>query len=114
MLLMYERLRGADSFWAPYINILPTTYDHTLTYTESELTQLQDPFLHYITEGLNAEIKRDQEKILGNLRSYAIPNFDNYTTDLFRWAWYTVGSRCFQFAGVSSHTLGKTIYCFAG
>ena len=43
LVLIYERLQGSSSSWAPYVNILPTDADFsTLMYwNEDELKELQ-------------------------------------------------------------------------
>jgi hypothetical protein len=46
--MMQERIKGASSQWAPYLNILPSKYDLAITYTVPELDALQPSYLHGI------------------------------------------------------------------
>ncbi|KAJ8112560.1 hypothetical protein OPT61_g5096 [Boeremia exigua] len=45
LILLYEHLQGAASRWKPYLDVLPTTFDTPMFWTEAELKELKGTVL---------------------------------------------------------------------
>lgn len=41
LVMIYEHLRGQDSLWKPYFDVLPETFNTPMFWTEEELSELQ-------------------------------------------------------------------------
>ncbi|KAI5055199.1 hypothetical protein GOP47_0030344 [Adiantum capillus-veneris] len=50
LFLMVEHIRGSSSLWAPYLDVLPTSFGTPLWFTEEELQELQGTALHNATK----------------------------------------------------------------
>lgn len=48
--LMVERIRESSSFWAPYLDVLPTSFGTPLWFTEKELQELKGTALYNATK----------------------------------------------------------------
>mmetsp|Transcript_20061 Transcript_20061/g.46319 ORF Transcript_20061/g.46319 Transcript_20061/m.46319 type:complete len:480 (-) Transcript_20061:337-1776(-) len=61
LLLVYERARGDDSFWAPYINILPTAEEvgQSFTWNDDELALLQGSEVVSTTRSFQAKLQAE-------------------------------------------------------
>ena len=42
--LLWEKAKGSEGFWAPYLDILPRHHDIVLGWSDDELDELQDPY----------------------------------------------------------------------
>ena len=97
--LLQEKHRP-DSFWMPYIDILPQSCrSFPIFFDEEELSWLEgSPFLKQIQEK-KKDIKEDYESILR-----VAPEFGKYSIDEFSWARMNVSSRIFgiQIDGVKT------------
>ncbi|KAG5188740.1 putative ribulose-1,5-bisphosphate carboxylase/oxygenase small subunit N-methyltransferase I [Tribonema minus] len=105
LLLMGERAKGKDSFWAPYINVLPTLDEvaPTWSWPEEELSLLEGSPVIRSTESmarkLEAEYAALQQGIL--TKHAALFAADAYTFDAFRWAFAMLFSRAIRLASLS-------------
>ena len=54
LLLMHEKLKGADSLWKPYFDILPTKADvyPSFVWTEDELNMLKGSPTYFASKSL--------------------------------------------------------------
>lgn len=50
LFLLVERVRGELSFWAPYLDMLPTSFGTPLWFTEQELEELKGTALYHATK----------------------------------------------------------------
>ncbi|CAM6096871.1 unnamed protein product [Calypogeia fissa] len=65
--LLVENLRGDDSFWAPYLKMLPSKFGMTLCFTEEELLELKGTSLYKATQIQQDGLRRhfyEQVKVL--------------------------------------------------
>eukprot|EP00897_Mesotaenium_endlicherianum_P004547 jgi/Mesen1/411/ME000100S10641 len=58
LFLLVERARGPDSFWAPYMALLPARVGTPLAYSESQLQALRGTALHAGTLGKKKALAR--------------------------------------------------------
>ncbi|CAK0754341.1 hypothetical protein CVIRNUC_002290 [Coccomyxa viridis] len=63
LFLLVEKLRGEDSMWSPWLNLLPASFDTPLHFTESQLQELQGTTLHAATRVLNGNLERMWTKL---------------------------------------------------
>jgi hypothetical protein len=100
--LVYERLKGADSWLAPYFEALCEP-EILSDWSDRELEELQDPFLVY-----NVRSSQAQQVLIWMARDWAelkeayeaFPQFfSGVTWDLFYWAFKAFKTRCFEWAG---------------
>ena len=88
--LLRERLKP-DSFWRPYLDILPSDYDSMpIFFSEDDLSQLEgSPFLTQVRDKIS-DLKKDYEAIVS-----VAPEFAEHTFKEFCWARMTAASRIF-------------------
>ncbi|PGG99969.1 hypothetical protein AJ80_09255 [Polytolypa hystricis UAMH7299] len=96
--LMHERIRGEESFWAPYIRSLPEMEQLTTTqyYEGEDLEWLRGTNLFNARE-MRLELwqlKYDQG--VRALKGLGVPAADSYSWDLFLWAATICTSRAFS------------------
>ena len=95
LILMYERMKGTESFWFPYFEVIGET-ETILDWTEEEKTQLQDPFIVYES---NLWTQRYQKKFsqISEILSeypYIFPPLRDLK-ELFTWALRVFNTRAF-------------------
>lgn len=94
--ILYEKERGKSSFWHPYINTLPRSFNTPAYFSKEELNALSSS-LH---EACAVQIKtvresyEDLKGLLESCTSVLVKTFlDLLTFDDFRWAWFVVNTR---------------------
>lgn len=99
LVLIYEYLRGESSFWKPYIDLLPSSFETPIFWSDSELSQLQASALpSKIGKDVAEKLFRDQ--IIPAIRSE--PN-------IFRSSGDYSDEELVQLA----HQMGSTIMAYA-
>jgi hypothetical protein len=110
--LVVEQLRGDESFWKPYIDVLPRTYSLLCTIAPQSLSLIEiatpsttDTTRHRILDALTPHVYRCQSAVDSSYTRIArlLPALppsptasllsDNMTRDLWLWAYCTVSSR---------------------
>lgn len=111
LLLMHEKARGSDSFWAPYIELLPTTEDvgQTWTWEEDDLKLLTGSSVLDATASLKAKLEREYATLVEDI---LIPNnFDTsdeaggFSWTAFEWAMSMLFSRAIDLREVGTLAL---------
>ena len=101
--LIYEKYRGEKSFWFPYIQTLPTTFNTPAYFTEHELKFVpkscrQECELQVVTLRENYT---ELSKILEEFGEKVDADFpEAFTFEEFRWAWFAVNTRSVYLASV--------------
>jgi len=93
LFLTLERLKGDESFWKPYLDILPARYDTTARWTEAELELFRDPYIKAKSLERLREIEKDYLALMQALEGTGYDEELNF--DVFEWAWNTAATRCF-------------------
>ena len=95
LLLMHERSLGARSFWAPYVNILPTAEDvgQTWLWEEEDLAQLEGSGILDATDSLRAKIEREHAALLTDVITPNALDEDAFSFEAFQWAMSMLLSR---------------------
>lgn len=94
---MNEKLKGNQSLWTPYLNILPSSFDTLSMWTEPELVELQDR--HLVNEIIKTQMwtRAHLGELVTALREGGIDNADSFDDlTLYNWACSVVSTRCFQ------------------
>ncbi|XP_047959994.1 ribulose-1,5 bisphosphate carboxylase/oxygenase large subunit N-methyltransferase, chloroplastic [Salvia hispanica] len=97
LLLLRERLKGADSNWKYYLDVLPQGTDSTIYWSEEELLEIQGTQLLSTTLSVKEYVKNEflnveKEIILPNKQLFPLP----ITLDDFFWAFGMLRSRAFS------------------
>ena len=95
MLLMHERYLGSKSFWAAYIQLLPTTEDvgQTWTWGEDDLRLLNGSGILDSTASLRAKVQREYEMIMTDIVKPNGLDPGPYTFEAFEWSMSMLFSR---------------------
>ena len=97
---MVEAGKGKDSFWAPYIKLLPRTFDILPLWSPEELEELQEDS-DVIKEVLDHQQKTKlffHEKFLPLLNQYQLDG-SKLTFETYVWAAAAAATRCFYING---------------
>ena len=105
LFLIYEKQKGKKSFWYPYFQILPDEYDTTANWTQTELEYLEDEILSIQSKSRASFISADYQKLKDSIILYQIHDFISFDLDMYRWAWFTVGTRSFNVDNYSDFVL---------
>jgi len=100
--MLYEYLQGESSRWKPYIDILPTTFDTPIFWTEDELKELDDTIL--TTEKIG---KQESDEML---RSRILPVILQHPTVFFPEGAHQLEEDELL---VLAHRMGSTIMAYA-
>ncbi len=94
--IMYEILKGSDSFYEPFIAILPEP-GSIVQWTEEELRALQDDSIAYRAHNRRKMLRTTYQKSIVALceRFPDVFNVEQYTHDLFLFAWFCIQARAF-------------------
>lgn len=94
--LFYEKGKGENSFWAPFIAALPQECDSVLVWSEGELAELQDEILAVEVWNRRAELETHWKQFSEALLTYPhlFPQ-ELLSLEQFTWAHWIVNSRSF-------------------
>merc|ERR1712159_185380 len=94
LFLIHEK-NNADSFWKPWLDILPETVPSTLSFDEKEMAELEGSMMQSVTARRQAAIAQEHELVLRTLQVNYTALFPNetYTLEAYRWATTIVSSR---------------------
>jgi hypothetical protein len=100
--LVYERLKGAESWLAPYFEALCEP-EILSDWSDKELEELQDHFLAYNVRSTQAQqvliwVAKDWVELKEAYKAFP-QFFAGVTWDLFYWAYKAFKTRCFEWAG---------------
>ncbi|CAH0475893.1 unnamed protein product [Peronospora belbahrii] len=111
MHLMHERNKGIESFFAPYIASLPTTFDLPVFWSDVELNELKGTNVLLLTQLMKNRLERDFE----NIHKPVIEDFPDIfasrpmlTLEDYTWAMSVIWSRAF---GVSKGEKYLRVLC---
>ena len=95
MLLISERAKGASSFWAPYINILPTVEEvgQTWTWNEDDLAMLKGSSVTDSSDSLRRKLQRDLEQLTAETITPNGLDPAVFTWEAWEWAFSMLFSR---------------------
>jgi hypothetical protein len=96
--MIYEYLQGENSQWKPYFDVLPTSFDTPMFWSENELEQLQASHMRHKIGKANAE-NMFQKTLLPLIRSHS---------NIFN-----VGSKTDAELIEIAHRMGSTIMAYA-
>mmetsp|Transcript_9974 Transcript_9974/g.24887 ORF Transcript_9974/g.24887 Transcript_9974/m.24887 type:complete len:510 (+) Transcript_9974:67-1596(+) len=101
--VMQERLLGASSKWAPYLDVLPSSYDLAITYSVRELNALRPSFLYGKAVDRMLNLIRqfcylwEEFELMEKTKDTTVVDppvsVENFTYENFEWAMCTVLSR---------------------
>ncbi|XP_013400368.1 SET domain-containing protein 4 isoform X2 [Lingula anatina] len=93
--LINEQLKGVDSFWHPYIQVLPTDFTTPVYYSQEELQWLPTRARQAAMEQIQTvtrqylELKEFMSNIIKSHQKLA----ETFSYEHFRWAWCVVNTR---------------------
>jgi histone-lysine N-methyltransferase SETD3 len=88
--LLEEKQRG-DSFWKPYIDILPESFSNVpLFFPDHERALLKGTFVSELLEYQGRTLLTEHAQLCER-----VPGFNRFSSDAFLWARLAVSSRCF-------------------
>jgi len=93
---MTEKLKGRNSKWAPFIDILPATYDKVVLWSDEELDELQDQVKKQDMIHGRAEQVGTHQSFLNLMKENDIHIKGMDDLKLYQWAQAATGTRCFQ------------------
>ncbi|KAK3348581.1 hypothetical protein B0T25DRAFT_225720 [Lasiosphaeria hispida] len=99
--LINEYLKGADSFWAPYIATLPqpehiSSWMLPAFWPEDDLDFLEGTNAYVAVGEIQANVKREFKQARKVLKEDDFPNWQDYTRLLYNWAFSIFTSRSFR------------------
>ena len=97
--LILELKRGEQSFFKPYIDVLPSYVPSLIYFSPEELGDLQSPELSADAQNLQIEVTKDFNNFQKSLSSHWPINIRSTTLDDFKWAVSIVSSRGLRFRG---------------
>jgi hypothetical protein len=106
LLLMSEKLKGKDSRWKPYLDILPKPEGVYPSYiwTEEELDMLKGSPSYFASKSLRNKLTKEYEELSKNVFNRNPDRFpkDKFTFELFMYAFVMLLSRAARLASKSS------------
>jgi histone-lysine N-methyltransferase SETD3 len=89
--LLEEKEKGEESYWAPYINILPVRYSNKpVNFTQEELNWLKGSFSLEKIKQQRESLEEEYQNILSH-----VPEFGRFSVGEFMWARHVVITRIF-------------------
>ena len=107
MVLLNEVLIDRESFYFPYLNILPSSYDTLLLWSGEELRELQQypTRAENITTDLYLRIAQ-REHLLARLRRHGLDELaKQISMPLYLWAHAAASTRCFELNSTVEYAL---------
>jgi protein-histidine N-methyltransferase len=90
--ILQERERGEDSFWKPFVDVLPKSFPtHPYFFDEHEFSLLSGSFAQGMTEYQRAILPTRYAHLCKH-----VPGFERFTLEQFVWAHFAVVSRTFS------------------
>jgi [ribulose-bisphosphate carboxylase]-lysine N-methyltransferase len=107
LLLMYERARGDESFWAPYIEILPTAEEvgQTWLWSDEDLAKLEGSNVVDDTASLSEKLQREYGTIQTILAQAGLQDDPRFGFETFQWAMSMLFSRAINLREVDKVAL---------
>jgi protein-histidine N-methyltransferase len=97
--ILLEKARGKDSFWYPYLNVLPTYVPNLAQFDKEELSELQSPaFSDEVIDSWHQTIK-SFNYFHDQIQTYWPSDPQLVTLQEYMWASSIVDSRGFRFRG---------------
>jgi len=106
LLLMHEKIKGTESLWKPYIDILPKPEDvyPSFIWTEAELDMLKGSPTYFASISLRNKVEREyallKERVF-DANPTVFPT-SKYSSELFFWAFIMLFSRAARLSSKSS------------
>ena len=96
LFLMIERMKDCLSEWNPYINMLPSTYNIPLYWSDKCISLLPQSSQILAQQQHNVAYSQfNQLKLVYDRMSTGLSfQRESFTWELFKWAWSTVNTRC--------------------
>ena len=92
--LLYEDSNGVDSFWSPYIALLPQSYTTPAFFNQEGLTLLPRN-VRTLAETQIQQVTAAYKKLSHFFEKIKELNpLINLTYERFRWAWFAINTRC--------------------
>lgn len=104
LLLMAERRAGSQSFWWPYLSLMPREYDTPLYWEEEERKYLAGTNVGLLTSMMEQRILRDWHEIHAKLVLKYPSVLGGLTVEDYRWALSTIWSRAVGVERGDSHS----------
>ncbi|OQR95723.1 hypothetical protein THRCLA_07626 [Thraustotheca clavata] len=98
--LMYQKLQGEKSRWAPYIDVLPQDIPLPVTFSHKDIEELQSPGLQEIIISNQATITSSFHSMQSKYGKYFKSFTDPLTLELYMWAKSILSSRALTIRGV--------------
>lgn len=97
--ILYEKLKGSESFWYPYFKTLKG-FSNIIDWTDEELGELQDKLLVYDNLKWKERIERIWKAVYGIIKNYPehFPPEKNLYSE-FMWAWLVCCTRGYSWEG---------------
>lgn len=90
--ILREKERGADSFWKPFVDVLPKSFPtHPFFFDKDELTLLHGSFANGMVEYQRVRLANRHADLCQR-----VPGFQRFTLEQFIWAHFAVVSRTFS------------------
>ncbi|OMJ89573.1 hypothetical protein SteCoe_8279 [Stentor coeruleus] len=97
--ILYEKLKGTESFWYPYFKTLKG-FSNIIEWSDEELSELQDKLLVYDNLKWKNRIERIWKSIYGIIKNYPeyFPLEKNLYSE-FMWSWLVCCTRGYSWEG---------------
>ncbi|KAI8387517.1 hypothetical protein BD560DRAFT_118645 [Blakeslea trispora] len=100
--LLLEKMKGEESFYWPYINILPKSIKTAMSFDENDLAYIKNTNLESVVKERKANLHAEYKGILSQLPETV--NRENMTWEEFLWSYSVFSSRAFPYTLIDPHT----------